>query len=112
MDEFQFVLTEVRWFGDEVAWLHPDPPDPFTRLVDAIRRRHPQLVPYNNPDLEFVPHVTIGQDSDLVELETAASEAADHLPIRATAQRVDLMMGSDEPGSWRVTDSFPLAPTG
>lgn len=106
---FEFTLTEVGWFGVEVVWAHPEPVEPFRRLTHAVHMQYPAYPPYGGVHHEVVPHLTIGQHAATGELQRAAAHVEAQLPIAATASHVDLMAGSERPGSWRVLGSFPLA---
>lgn len=105
---FGFRLSEIGWFGEEVAWLRPDPSEKFLALITAVRERYPGFVPYNDPNLEVVPHLTIGQDMPVAELRAAAESVASYLPIQSTVSSVALMTGTSQVGSWLVVESFAL----
>jgi len=55
-----------------------------------------------------VPHLTIGDDAPLPDLERAESSVAAALPLRTRVTRAQLICGSVEPNSWRTINEFPL----
>lgn len=56
----------------------------------------------------MVPHLTIGDDAPLPDLERAESSVAAALPLRTRVTRAQLICGSFEPNSWRTINEFPL----
>lgn len=106
---FEFELTEVRWFDEDVVWVEPKPAEPFLRLTELVVARWPEFPPYQGAHAELVPHLTIAQDCPRREMEEAAAAVARELPIRSRADRVWLMAGGLSPGSWEVRADFPLA---
>ncbi|MBO0705756.1 MAG: 2'-5' RNA ligase family protein, partial [Candidatus Dormibacteraeota bacterium] len=52
---FDYALTDVRWFGEDVLWLAPAPDTGFRRLIDGIVARYPLYPPYGRPEQEVVP---------------------------------------------------------
>lgn len=107
MAPFRFRLEEVHWFGDEVAWIRPEPEEPFVRLTETITHRWPHYLPYEGIHDELVPHLTVAHGPS--EEATACAEAvAARLPIVTRAEVVWLMTGSREPASWALHTVFPL----
>lgn len=105
---FDFRLQEVRWFGEEVAWIHPEPPEPFAELTGLVASRWPDYPPYQGAFTEVIPHLTISQDGRSPEALDCVRAVASRLPIRTRAEAVWLMTGSPEPTSWRLHTAFPL----
>lgn len=105
---FDVSFTEVRWFGDTVVWLAPDPDDGFRRLTSAVWRRFPEAAPYGGAHAEVVPHLTIGHDGPRQALAEAAEAVAGQLPIRASVEAVRLLAGAPVPGGWRPLHEFAL----
>jgi 2'-5' RNA ligase len=102
---FSFRLTRVARFP-EVAWLAPEPPDPFAVLIELIARRYPDYPPYEGIHDEVIPHLTVAEGG--VELQDEVETAlTPHLPIQADAKTVTLLV-EDENERWRLGAHFPL----
>lgn len=102
---FEFSLPRVDRFP-EVAWLAPEPAEPFRALTELIFDRYPKYAPYEGIHAEVIPHLTVAiGDSDLQdEVEAALTP---HLPIDAEAREVTLLV-EDESGQWRPGERFAL----
>lgn len=105
---FELSLARTAWFGHKVLWLHPEPDEPFRTLTEQVWRRFPQCPPYEGGHSVVVPHLTIGDDAPLPDLERAESSVAAALPLRTRVTRAQLICGSFEPNSWRTINEFPL----
>jgi 2'-5' RNA ligase len=111
---FEFTLDKVGWFGEEVVWLGPRDPAPFTALADLVFTAFPSCPPYGGRHTEVVPHLTIGHVGGLQALRAAAESVCPCLPIEAAATEVILMAGprpgipGAPPGQWRIIATFPL----
>jgi len=112
---FEFTLDRVGWFGEEVVWLGPRDPVPFTALTNAAFTAFPACPPYGGQHAEpLYPHLTIGKTSGLQALRAAAESVRPCLPIEATATEIVLMAGPRPgtpdiaPGQWRIVATFPL----
>ncbi|MEV6495245.1 2'-5' RNA ligase family protein [Actinoplanes sp. NPDC051633] len=101
-------LERVGWFGDVVAWLAPEPAHRFRGLTETVWRRYPQAPPFEGAFDEVVPHLTIGHDHPRPELERAAAQAAEHLPIDFAVDHVRLMAGKVGVQAWRSVAELPL----
>ena len=108
VDEFDFVLDRVDWFGDDVVWLGPTPAAPFTQLTERIVKEWPDHPPYGGAFDQVVPHLTVGDGADLADLRRAADDVERHLPIRGHAREVHLIVGSDKAASWTTSEAFAL----
>jgi 2'-5' RNA ligase len=102
---FSFTLARVGRFAD-VAWLAPDPSDPFRRLTELIFSRHPDYPPYEGLHEEVLPHLTVAMGDAALQDEVEAA-LAPHLPIAAHAGEVTLIV-EDESGHWSESERFPL----
>ncbi len=102
------ALSEARRFGDRVLYLAPEPAEPIRALTDAIVAAFPGCRPYGGRFDEVVPHLTLTDGAPAGVMAAAETGLASRLPIRCLVQEVWLMAGSDEPGSWRVMERFPL----
>jgi hypothetical protein len=111
---FEFTLDKVRWFGDELVWLGPRDPAPFTALTDLAFTAFPSCPPYGGRHTEVIPHLTIGHRGGPEALRAAAEAVRPCLPIEAAAAEVILMAGprpgapGSPPGRWRTVAAFPL----
>lgn len=105
---FDTAFSEVRWFGDAVVWLAPEPGGPFRKLTTAVWQRFPDHAPYSGAHDDVVPHLTIGHDHPRDVLADAAAAVSARLPIHASIREVRLIAGSPQPGSWRTLGEFPL----
>ena len=102
---FSFTLARVGRFVD-VAWLAPDPSDPFRRLTDLIFSRHPDYPPYEGIHEEVIPHLTAAMGDVALQDEVEAA-LTPHLPIAAHAGDVTLLV-ENESGHWAESERFPL----
>jgi 2'-5' RNA ligase len=111
---FGFTLDRVRWFGEEVVWLSPRDPAPFSALTRLAFSAFPACPPYGGQYPEVVPHLTIGDSGKPQALRAAVESVRPCLPIKATASEVALMAGprpgtpGTPPGRWRTIATFPL----
>jgi 2'-5' RNA ligase len=105
---FDMSFRQVRWFGEDVLWLAPDPAEPFHALTRAVRDRFPDHPPYSGEIADVVPHLTVGAGQPVAELRAAARAVERHLPVKARILVADLWAGSAEPGSWHAVASLPL----
>jgi len=102
---FSFRLPRVARFP-EVAWLAPDPAEPFKALSALIVSRYPDYPPYEGVHDEVIPHLTVAEGGPELQdrVETAL---APHLPIEAEAREVELIV-EDELGRWHPGERFGL----
>lgn len=105
---FDATLSRVRWFSDTVVWLAPEPSAPFRELTGKVFARFPDYPPYGGLHDDIVPHLTIGLNGDITEMRVAAQVIEPSLPISIWVDRVALIQGSNEPGSWRTVAELPL----
>lgn len=113
---FDVEFHEARWFGDTVLWLAPVDPAPFIALTGDVVAAFPDWPPYEGAFDDVVPHLTIGDNTAtpvgadaVAALRSAEAAVLGRLPIRDRAERVLLMVGRREEGSWRTLDEFALA---
>jgi 2'-5' RNA ligase len=111
---FDFTLTAIRRFSDEVLYLAPEPEEPFRQLTLAVWGYSPETPPYGGRFSEIVPHLTIAQPrngrplSEIVREFKDASRGA--LPIHARASEVTLI--DTMSGRWRISATFRLSEAG
>lgn len=110
---FEMRLEAIGWFRDAVAYCAPEPAQRLRRLTELVTTQWEAHPPYGGEHREVVPHLTIGQTAPVADLERAAAEVAQRLPVAQPVDAVHLMTGDDRPGSWTVAERFPLGgPTG
>jgi 2'-5' RNA ligase len=106
---FRVSFRELRrWPG--MAYLAPDPPEPFTRLTEAIVERWPDYPPYEGIHDVVIPHLTVayGDDALLSEVE---ADVIPKLPIESVVRHVALLEQLEpEPNErWAERARFPLS---
>jgi 2'-5' RNA ligase len=102
---FEYRLPRVSRFP-EVAWLSPEPAEPFKALIALIVSSYPDYPPYEGIHNEAVPHLTVAEGgSDLQDQVDAA--LTPQLPIEAQASEVTLLV-EEESGLWTSRERFPL----
>jgi 2'-5' RNA ligase len=106
---FAYTLGRVCWFGDIVAYLAPEPDQPFRRLTSGLAAAFPAYPPYGGVHDDVVPHLTIGDGGEPTRMLAAVEAVEVHLPVHDAAEEVWLMTGSNEPRSWTLHHRFPLA---
>ena len=112
---FGFTLDRVGWFGEEVVWLGPRDPAPFTALTGLAFTAFPSCPPYGGRHPEVIPHLTVGHAGGRQALAAAAGSVRPCLPLEAAATEVILMAGprpgspGTPPGQWRTIATFPLS---
>ena len=102
---FSFDLPRVARFP-EVAWLAPEPVEPFKTLIASVVARFPDYPPYEGVHDEVIPHLTVAEGG--VELQDEVDAAiSPHLPIAARADEVTLLL-EDDAGRWHPGERFAL----
>jgi 2'-5' RNA ligase len=102
---FSFSFPRVARFP-EVAWLAPEPDEPFRRLTDLIFQRYPAYPPYEGIHDVVIPHLTVAEGDVTLQDEVEAA-LTPHLPIAAEAREVTMIV-EDEAGYWRGGPRFAL----
>jgi len=107
---FECVFRQIKWFRDDVVWLAPEPDGPFQALTAAVWHRFPDHPPYGGSYPDVIPHLTVGSTrrGDLASLRRAATDVQTALPITAWIDQVQVLAGTDAPGSWRTVTGFAL----
>jgi 2'-5' RNA ligase len=106
---FSFSLPRVAGFPD-VAWLSPEPDEPFRHLTELLASHYPEFPPYEGIHDDVIPHLTVGH-GDAAFQDEVDSALTPHLPISADAREVTLLV-EDESGWWRTGERFPLGGPG
>jgi 2'-5' RNA ligase len=101
---FECTFRDVRWFGDDVVWLAPEPDGPFRALTAEVLRRFPDHPPYGGQFADPIPHLTIGSTrlGTYPDLRNAGDAVAKRLPVAVAVDRMLLIAGTDAPGSWHT----------
>ena len=93
---------------DEVAYLAPEPAEPFVALTRALVARYPEHPPYGEKNFDrIVPHLTIVNRSPPQLLDEVATALVHELPIR-DAVREATLLEEGEDGVWRPRAAFRL----
>jgi 2'-5' RNA ligase len=102
---FDAEFPRVAFF-EEVAYLAPEPAEPFVELTLALVERYGYL-PYGEDFDEIVPHLTIVNRSPPELLEEVGRSLAGQLPVRTRVTEATLLEeGAD--GVWRTRAAFTL----
>jgi 2'-5' RNA ligase len=101
-----FELPRVARFP-EVAWLAPEPSEPFKALIELIARRFPEYPPYEGIHDEVIPHLTVAEGGPELQDQVEAALTA-HLPIAARADDVVFLYEGGD-GLWFEAHRFPLS---
>ena len=104
--EISFELARVARFP-EVAWLAPEPSEPFKALTDLIAARFPDYPPYEGAHDVVIPHLTVAEGGTELQDRVEAAVSG-NLPIRAHAGHVTFLFEDDD-GLWHEAHRFPLA---
>jgi len=106
---FDFVLDQVRWFGERVLWLAPTPAEPFKELTSLLAT-HFGTQPWRGEFSEVVPHLTVGLAGYAVgrDMAEAAHDLCTKLPLECRARWVDVMCGDG--WDWRIVHHLALRP--
>ena len=103
--------VEFRRVGrfEEVAWLAPEPSEPFVALTKALVARYPEHPPYGEESFdEIVPHLTIVNRAGPELLAEVESALVYELPVRARVREATLLEEGED-GVWRARASFAFA---
>jgi 2'-5' RNA ligase len=101
-----FELARVARFP-EVAWLAPEPSEPFKALIDLVAARFPDYPPYEGAHDEVIPHLTVAEGGTELQDRVEAAVSG-QLPIRALADHVAFLF-EDEQGLWHEVHRFPFS---
>jgi 2'-5' RNA ligase len=104
---FEFSFVEVRRFP-KTAYLHPDKPQEFLRIIRTIMERWPDCLPYKGAVTELIPHLTVADRVEADVLDEVDRSLASRLPMPCVAREAWLLF-SDSVGHWYREASFPFA---
>lgn len=105
---FDFRLAAPGEFPG-VAWLGPEPAEPFIALTRALVRAFPDWPPYGGAHAEIVPHLTVahgGEDELSTVRATLIADLAAQGPIRGRCSAVALL--AREGLRWHLQHLLPL----
>jgi 2'-5' RNA ligase len=107
---FSCTFSQVKWFGEDIVWLSPEPDRHFRELTRSVWRRFPDYPPYRGEHPDSTPHLTIGRvaRANLESMRRAAVEVQAELPITTRIDHARLVAGSDAWNSWRTVAEFTL----
>ncbi len=89
-----------------VAYLVPEPAEPFVRLTEAVMARYPGYLPYEGLFDEIVPHLTLADSADIA-LDRILGDALSALPLERRAATIEVLV-EDRGGRWRTRWRIPL----
>lgn len=104
---FSYSFHEARCFPG-VAYLAPDPIEPFVALTRSVNRLFPWLEPYRGKYAALVPHLTVaaGEDAFVQAVQLEAQKALlRHGRIHANCNAVEVIENSS--GLWRQHSVLP-----
>jgi 2'-5' RNA ligase len=105
---FDVAFGELRRWP-EMAYLAPEPPEPFVALTATIVERWPDFPPYEGIHETVVPHLTVayGDDTLLAEVE---ADVTPKLPITAPVHEAVLLVEVVPEVRWETRARFPFRP--
>lgn len=108
--KFSFTLDRTDWFGENVLWLGPRDPGPFSALTELVVAAFPDYPPFEGQHDEVIPHLTVGHTRPIGELRAAEAAIRPGLPVSGSVTAVTLMTGpASDDAPWTKADEFPLA---
>jgi hypothetical protein len=95
---------------DNFVFLQPSPLQPVMDLVDELRQRWPDVVPYEGRyGHQVEPHLTITLGADAAQATAVEDLVATELPLAATLREAWLVATRD--GQWTLHERFPFQGT-
>jgi len=104
---FEYSLTDVREFEQQVVYLTPDPAERFIHLTSLVGE-HCGIRPYGGAHSEVVPHLTIAVSAPKEQRRRMTDELRQKLPQTGIASEAWVMVGSND-RMWRRTHSIALS---
>ncbi len=104
---FEAELATLAQFPNGIIHLRPEPQAPFAALTTRLFEEFPSCPPYAGAYPGVVPHLTLDQACDRVDLASTRSLLGDLVPI--TTQARQLQLAWYESGNCRVLASWALA---
>ena len=91
-----------------MAYLAPEPPEPFARLTEAIAERWPNYPPYEGIHEVVIPHLTVAYGDDAL-LDAVDADITPKLPIDAVVTEAVLLEELEPESRWRERARFSLS---
>jgi 2'-5' RNA ligase len=107
-ESFAFQLKSIGRFP-QVAYLKPEPAEPFVALSLSLARAFPQFPAYGGKFDQVVPHLTVAKgklSAASVVLDDLAERLAANRPLSAVCTAVTLIENST--GRWQSLRQFAL----
>jgi 2'-5' RNA ligase len=107
-ESFAFQLQSIGRFP-QVAYLKPEPAEPFIALSLSLARAFPQFPAYGGKFGEIVPHLTIAKGGVAAAAESVTqimTRLATEGPVASTCAAVTLIENST--GRWQSLRQFAL----
>lgn len=108
VDPFAYRFDRTNWFGDDVLWLAPDDPEPFSRLTRTVFAAFPAYPPFQGQFGDSVPHLTVGHGHSRTVLEQAERAVLPRLPVTGFASAVSLLVRHAGSARWSRHTDFGL----
>lgn len=105
---FRFRLDRTAWFGDDVLWLAPRDPSPFSALTRRVHQSFPRFPPFEGRFAEVIPHLTIGHGHPASDLRAAEVAVEPYLPIDGQVAAVTLVTRQSVGAQWTTAAIFSL----
>lgn len=103
---FDVSFRELRrWPG--MTYLAPEPPEPFSRLTEAIVARWPEYPPYEGIHETVIPHLTVAHGGDDL-LTGVEADVASKLPFDGRVTEAVLLEELEPNVRWAERARFPL----
>jgi 2'-5' RNA ligase len=109
-EQFSFQLKAIEYFS-KVAYLKPEPADPFIALSLSLARAFPLFPPYGGEFAKIAPHLTLAKGDVAAATQVLAQIAADLAAqgaISTHCSAVTLVENSS--GGWRPLHELKLEP--
>lgn len=107
-EPFQIRFNSIENFPNAV-WLAPEPAINFQRLTQSLVNVFPDCPPYGGKHPEYIPHMTLAQSDETMDVESLSAECKQaidrRLPISARARAVSLFVSQPE-GAWKRVRVF------
>ena len=85
-DPFGYRFARTAWFDYRVLWLAPEDDRPFRELTGCIHAAFPAFPPFEGVFDDVVPHLTVGVDRPVAELQQAEADVRRRRPVAAARE--------------------------
>ncbi len=107
-EPFMVEFSHVKWFGEQVLWLAPQPDSAFRSLMTALFDAFPECLPYGGSIEDPTPHLTVADGASMERMREVESILCAELPIHASFDAVSVMVGSQQQGTWTTIAELPF----